>query len=225
MHCMAIVSVVLVAFVALFAVRQFTQVEITVKDVGKTVNKQVELLKEIQVEHLDLAITKLIDLADHGYFGIESTESRKLRYLKDAKNDYGMALNNALKRMNNPLQKVINGVLSGIPFAGIPYSLVVPYWQKTRYLLLVATLNNHTTSDPDVHEAVTDCLINSAFYDAGHKTRGKLITKAISYAGKFFGSFGFKLFGSIVSIPVNTLLSFLDNDKTIIECGKEKFGR
>lgn len=192
-------------------------------NVSTNIKDKVDLLNEIKVTQLDNAISKLIDVAESGVLGVvESTKTRTRRYLKKADGDHALALETADKRINTAVDKVVQVAISNIPLVGIPYSVVVPYWKKVRYLLLVASLHNHSTTNETVREAISDCLVNSALYSIGQKVEKTFMAKTINYVTKWLG--GSSLLGKVVSVPAQAVLVFLENDKAIIECGRAKFG-
>ncbi|ARF12106.1 hypothetical protein Klosneuvirus_3_241 [Klosneuvirus KNV1] len=229
MHVLFTILAILLTVLSLFTFNPITYLDDTsndvIRNVTKTIRQGAKFVQEINITHLNTTVSKLIQLADAGIPGIiEPTSVRKDQYLQRTNYNYTLAVKDAATRMNTPLQRVTRVAISKVPVVGIPYSLVLPYWQKVRYLLLVASLNNHTTTNATVIDAIGDCLINSALHPIGQKAEEKFIGKIVSYIDNIMNKFGFRYFHKVMSLPLQTLLIFLENDRAIIKCGKDKFG-
>lgn len=193
-----------------------------VSNVSDKVGDGLDTLKEIKTTQLENALSKLITVGIVGIPAvIESTDSRTLRYLQDNNHNVTLALEKAESRMSTPLNKIKRIALSNIPYLGLPYSLIDPYWQKIRYLLLVAKLNGYDVSSKPVKEDVMFCLSNSVMSSLERKVENKIFGTILSYVDKMMG---WKFFSKVASIPMSVLNIFLEKNNEIIECGKVKFG-
>ena len=186
------------------------------------INTISDTIKEIKVTQLENAMDKLIKVGITGIPGvIESTNDRTLRYLQDNENDVTLALEKAASRISRPLNKLKRAALTNIPYLGLPYSLLDPYWQKTRYLLLVAKLNNHDINSQKVNDNIMYCLTNTVKNTVEQKVENKILGKVLDYVDKIFG---IKFFTKVGSVPLSVLNIFLEKNNEIIECGRMKFG-
>jgi hypothetical protein len=192
-----------------------------INNISTTVSDTIEEINEIKVAQLENAMNKLIKMGITGIPGvIESTNDRTLRYLQNNNHNITLALEKASARLGTSFDKVKDAALSAIPYVGLPYSLVHPYWKKVRYLLLVAKLYNHDINSDKVYDDIQACLTHSVINKIEQKVEYKIIGKVMSYADKLFGV---KLLGKIASVPLSVLNVFLEKHNEVIECGQLKF--
>lgn len=193
------------------------------------ITSNIQLVNEVSIEQINNTIKILINVAIDGIPNIvDSTYIRKLRYLEKNDNNTTLALEAAKYSLHAPLNKMTRIAISNIPFVGLPYSLVIPYWMRIRYLLLVAILYEHDLSSKDTFDNIISCLMYSSIKIVSQQS---INSGSKSLLNAVYGSvtditsikIGSKIAGKLVGIPVNALLVYLEKEIDVIKCADIKF--
>jgi hypothetical protein len=134
---------------------------------------------------------------------IESTYSRRDRYLKEFLGSSDLAVEAAIQRSHsNMTRKVTSTVSAYIPVVGTPTSYSITLWHQLREIALIAALYGHDLQDPQVKMKILGALLKGTVMKAPAQSVDMIAKMIIEAALLEIGA------NSIPGIPVPTHLIF-----------------
>lgn len=113
---------------------------------------------------------------------IESTLSRRDRYLREFAGDQDAAVKAAVTRNNKITRKLKLMAVKFTPFIGFPTSYSMSLWHQLREIALIASIYGHDVKDPEVQMRILESLVTAKAMGVPAKTvdnAAKWVIKAI----------------------------------------------
>ena len=90
---------------------------------------------------------------------VESTLSRRNRYLREYQGDQDAAVKGAIKRNHNYIRQLKIAASSAVPVLGMPTSYSISLWYQLREIALIAAIYGHDIHDPEVRTKMVGALV------------------------------------------------------------------
>lgn len=90
---------------------------------------------------------------------IESTMSRRDRYLREYMGDQEAAVEASIKRNHNLTRRFKLLAAGAMPFIGVPTSYSISLWHQLREIALIAALHGHDLKDPIVKMKILSAVV------------------------------------------------------------------
>ena len=144
---------------------------------------------------------------------IESTLSRRNRYLREFEGGQEKATAEAIKRNHTYFRKLQLMALGVIPFVGSPANYSMTLWYQLREICLIAALHGHDLHDPEVKVKIMSALVGSRVINSAVNTITKVIAKEILVKA---GASAVP--GAAIAIPLKMMFNyFTDNGTKVAE--------
>lgn len=90
---------------------------------------------------------------------VESTLSRRNRYLREYEGDQEAATEAAIKRNQSTIKKLKTMAVGFLPLIGMPTSYSIKLWHQLREIALIAALHGHDLQDHEVKTKILHALV------------------------------------------------------------------
>lgn len=151
---------------------------------------------------------------------IESTLSRRNRYLNEFAGNQEKAAAEAIKRNQSYFRKMQLMALGLVPFVGSPASYSMNLWYQLREICLIAAIHGHDLYAPEVKIKVMSALVGSRMINAAVGKITKVVAKEILVTA------GANMIpGAAIAIPLKMAFNyFTDNATKVSEHAQVLFG-
>lgn len=140
---------------------------------------------------------------------IESTLSRRNRYLTEFAGDQNRATAEAISLNHTYFKRMQLMVLGMVPFVGSPASYSMNLWYQLREICLIAALHGHDLHDPEVKIKVMSALVGARGINMATKKVTKLIARKILIAA---GARAVP--GATIAVPLKTAFDYFTDNAT-----------
>lgn len=150
---------------------------------------------------------------------VESTLSRKDRYLEEFQGNQEAAVQAAIDRSHSMFKKLTSQALGFIPFVGTPTSYTFTLWHQLREVALIAALYGHDLNDSEVRMKILGALIEGNVMKLPAQTVD-MVAKSIAKAVLLKAGIGI-----VPGFPAHLIFNyFTENAAKVSTYAKEAFG-
>lgn len=198
------------------------------RSIRENVEKIQEILTKIFKQLLYLAITGVNSpeyvpsfIAIWSPVAIESTISRRNRYLRECKGNQIEATEKCILRNHGPMRRFKIGGLETIPYLGAMAGHTVNLWHQLREITLIAAIHGHDVLKDDVQAKILSCLVGGNVFKVASLSIDLVIRKI---AKDMILKLGIKE-NFAGAIPLNVVFNFFTHDAAKVSGhAKKMFG-
>lgn len=153
---------------------------------------------------------------------IESTESRRNRYLRESRGDQNEATDRCIERNHTKMRQFKVSGIETIPYLGTASAHSLNLWHQLREITLIAAIHGHDVRQDDVQAKIFSCLIGGNIFKLAGLSTDFVIYEIVK---NMILNCGIKDRVTKI-IPLNVIFNFFTNDTARVSGhAKRVFGR